>query len=611
MTGLNVSEMMLIASVLFLTAGWLFLRYLLHQRRYFGIPWPPRSIIAANISGMLIGTSFAALLGLIKHLSSLQLVDALVYGSLTSLPTLVSLGAISITSLTLASISGALYMFLLKSEAGGRRFIVSLTPLSALLSYVFVATYLVESTLTPLLAQAALIAAVFILAQRLHDETFSLANKPMFRIITVGALAISMSTFPGFMHAAAGFDVSTGFNLFMLFARYCVFIIMVTGIISFVFIASTRELEHLRSYRNFRNKMEDGYLTGGFILLILLMEIGIRYALNTTFPQDTATEFDKQFIVGYIFVLLLVYTLFALTIVSLTHQFIRPIDTFRNALNKTSSGDMNALIDISSKDDIGELADAYNVMVFRLRDLQDELAETERQAAWSEMARQVAHEIKNPLTPMKLSIQHLYQQVEYHQIPIEKVRPLVKRITNTLIQEIDSLSNIATDFSKFARPVTEKFQQISVKSFISSILELYSHDNRIDFHYDAADESMQIHGAQDELKRVFINLIKNAMEAGVPGGLIYIRAFRHQRHAVIEIADTGKGMSEDVRKRIFVPNFSTKNSGTGLGLAISRKVIDAHKGSIRFASIPGLGTTFTVYLPLCEKISATATEPSA
>ncbi|MCH8524381.1 MAG: HAMP domain-containing protein, partial [Balneolales bacterium] len=292
--------------------------------------------------------------------------------------------------------------------------------------------------------------------------------------------------------------------------------------------------------------------------------------------------------------------LYSCVIIYLTHQFNRPIESFREALSKTATGDMNALMPVNRKDDVGELADTYNMMVFRLKNLQDDLAESERQAAWSEMARQVAHEIKNPLTPMKLSIQHLYQQVAYHQRPIEDVRNLVKRITSTLIEEIDSLSNIATDFSKFARPVTEEFRLLDINVLIESVLDLYSHDDRIDFHIDSDVHDLRIQAAHDELKRVLINLIKNAMEASGPGGLIFIRAYAHQHFAVIEVADNGKGMTEQVRTKVFVPNFSTKNSGTGLGLAISRKIIEAHKGRIHFASVVGLGTTFTVYLPLAQ-----------
>jgi nitrogen fixation/metabolism regulation signal transduction histidine kinase len=256
------------------------------------------------------------------------------------------------------------------------------------------------------------------------------------------------------------------------------------------------------------------------------------------------------------------------------------------------------MIPVNSQDEIGELANAYNMMVYKLKDLQEELAETERQSAWTEMARQVAHEIKNPLTPMKLSIQHLYQQVEYGEKTIEEVRPMVRKIAGTLIQEIDSLSNIASDFSKFARPIVEEFQDIPLNSMVSEVIELHRHDNRIEIFFDAGSSHVVVHAAVDEFKRVLINLIKNSVEAVGATGVVLIRTYDYEKQAFVEIVDNGCGMSRELQQKVFIPNFSTKNAGTGLGLAISKKIIDAHKGTIQCASAPGLGTTFSISLPL-------------
>lgn len=301
-----------------------------------------------------------------------------------------------------------------------------------------------------------------------------------------------------------------------------------------------------------------------------------------------------------IIVYLVVFGLFIGGAVLITRELMQPIHQFRRGLTRISTGQLDTLIPVTSRDEIGELANAYNLMVYKLKDLQDELADKERQTAWAEMARQVAHEIKNPLTPMKLSVQHLHQQVFYGQKSAEEVKEMIVRISDTLIREIESLNNIANDFSKFARPITEDFVETDINETIRSILNLYQHDHRLYLWTDLDSGSLPVHAAPDELKRVVLNLVKNAMEAIPSGGLVVIRTVRHGGSAWIEVIDNGTGIPDDLKSRIFIPNFSTKSAGTGLGLAICRKVILAHKGDITFSSTPGLGTTFTIRLPLCD-----------
>lgn len=330
-------------------------------------------------------------------------------------------------------------------------------------------------------------------------------------------------------------------------------------------------------------------------------------AIPTVPSANKYTDQVLQTVSVLIFLYLVVFGVFIIGGVFISIEILRPIREFREGLQRVSSGDINSIIPVKSQDEIGELATAYNHMVFKLKDLQDELAESERQTAWTEMARQVAHEIKNPLTPMKLSIQHLYQQVEYHDRTLEEIKPLVRKISNTLVHEIESLSNIASDFSKFARPIVEEFSELDLNDLITDTAELYMHDERVELVLDPWHEPVKVHGASDELKRVLINLIKNAGEAAGTSGLIMVRTYIHHELACLEVVDNGKGMPLDVQKRVFIPNFSTKNTGTGLGLAICKKVVDAHKGRIRFASVVGLGTTFTITVPLFDPKSIIST----
>lgn len=285
----------------------------------------------------------------------------------------------------------------------------------------------------------------------------------------------------------------------------------------------------------------------------------------------------------------------------IARQLTRPLEHFQSGLKRISAGYLDTTIPVTTRDEIGALANAYNLMVYKLKDLQEELAEAERQAAWTEMARQIAHEIKNPLTPMKLNLQHLKRKVMEGNQSNEDIEEYVRQVTDNLVEQIETLNTIASDFSRFAKPIEEEFTEQNLNQILSSITDLYQHDKRIHISADISDEELIVNCAADELKRVFINLVKNSTEALPKGGIVMLRSFKHDGKAIVEVVDNGEGISEQAQSKIFVPNFSTKSSGTGLGLAISKKIIDAHKGEINFASVKGTGTTFTIELPLADE----------
>ncbi|TYP94122.1 His Kinase A (phospho-acceptor) domain-containing protein [Fodinibius salinus] len=299
-----------------------------------------------------------------------------------------------------------------------------------------------------------------------------------------------------------------------------------------------------------------------------------------------------------ILIYLLVFGIFIFVSAAIAKKLTYPLTVIRQGLNKISAGNLDTSIPVTSDDEFGQLASTYNRMVDRLKNLQEELAVAEREAAWKEMAQQVAHEIKNPLTPMKLNIQHLERQLNSdHQNP-EELKENVQKITQNLIEQIQSLNNIASDFSTFSQPLSEDFEKVNLAELLSSVVKLYEHDETVDIIFSPPAHDITVPGINDELKRVIINLVKNAYES-MPnnGGEITLQLYSKQNHAFIEIEDNGSGIPEEVRSDIFVPSFSTKSSGTGLGLAISKKIIEAHKGNISFASIEGKGTTFIIKLP--------------
>ncbi len=312
-------------------------------------------------------------------------------------------------------------------------------------------------------------------------------------------------------------------------------------------------------------------------------------------------KYDQQLLetTSYlILIYLLVFGLFIIGSTAISKKLTRPLVHIQRGLNKISAGNLDTKIPVTSEDEIGNLAKAYNNMVSRLKKLQKELAAAEREAAWKEMAQQVAHEIKNPLTPMKLNVQHLERQLKGNNQDPEELKKQIQKITNNLIEEIQSLNNIASDFSKFSQPLEEEFTNVNLVDILSSVTELYEHDEKVTISLETQKNTMHVAGIRDELKRVLINLVKNAYEAMPDGnGEIVLRLYQKQQHVFVEVEDDGKGIPEEDRENIFVPNFSTKSSGTGLGLAICKKIIEAHEGSISFASVEDEGTTFVIKLP--------------
>ncbi len=315
-----------------------------------------------------------------------------------------------------------------------------------------------------------------------------------------------------------------------------------------------------------------------------------------------APKFNEQLLSTTSYLLglyVIIFGVFIIIAALISTQLTAPLEALRGGLKKISGGDLETTLPVKSKDEIGSLTNAYNVMVYRLKDLQDDLAQAEREAAWKEMAQQVAHEIKNPLTPMKLNLQHLQRQLNVPEDEFNKMKPQIEKIAGNMIEQIESLSQIASDFSKFARPSEQEFQPVEINELLTSVKELYEAEDKLTIKTSLYKEELWVNGVKDELRRGLINLVKNAHEAMPNGGTITLlsKLDDTKNHVSISVVDTGKGIPKESRDQIFVPNFSTKSSGTGLGLAITKKIIEEHKGEISFTSEKGKGTTFLILLP--------------
>lgn len=296
---------------------------------------------------------------------------------------------------------------------------------------------------------------------------------------------------------------------------------------------------------------------------------------------------------------LLAFLLVGLIAVLVSNAITKPLSLIQQRLSTTTFGNVNQPINYDSNDEIGAIVSAYNGMLDKLSASEQRLKATQRELAWKQMARQVAHEIKNPLTPMRLGIQHLTRSWETQAPNLAKMFP---KVMKTLLSQIDSLVNIANSFSQFARMPEPVKAQLSLNEIMNNVADLYSQTEGVNFDIKIPKEEFPIYADKDQLSRALGNIIKNGIQAMDmdEGGDMRINMKTNGGTAYIEIADTGRGMSEEIKKRVFEPNFSTKTSGMGLGLAIVRRIIETSGGDITFQSEEGVGTTFFIELPSAE-----------
>jgi nitrogen fixation/metabolism regulation signal transduction histidine kinase len=272
-----------------------------------------------------------------------------------------------------------------------------------------------------------------------------------------------------------------------------------------------------------------------------------------------------------------------------------PLKMLAQKIGHTSLGGANEKIEWKGRDEVGRLVGEYNRMLDELMISAGKLASSERESAWREMARQVAHEIKNPLTPMKLSIQHLEKSWD-EQAPDWDQR--LKRFSAALIEQIDSLSAIATEFSDFAKMPLPVNERLDLNDVIRAALSLYRDISPVRFRF-APEEERYVVCDRRQLLRVLTNLLNNAIQAigQKVDGEISISVTTAGPDHEIRISDNGPGIPPAQSEKIFHPNFTTKSGGTGLGLAIVREIVNSQGGAVSFISEEGTGTTFIITLP--------------
>jgi nitrogen fixation/metabolism regulation signal transduction histidine kinase len=257
----------------------------------------------------------------------------------------------------------------------------------------------------------------------------------------------------------------------------------------------------------------------------------------------------------------------------------------------------NVLINWPYHDELGLLVREYNEMIIKVEDMAAKLASNEREAAWRELALQVAHEIKNPLTPMKLNIQYLQSAIKSGRPDVPE---LTAKLTNGLIDQIENLNVIASEFAHFAKMPEAQPEVLGVHDMLLSIVALFHKEKGVSINLLTPAQPLQIIMDKGYFMRIFTNLIKNAIQA-IPlerPGRIDISYKRMDKKVIILVKDNGTGIPPELRDKMFVPYFTTKSSGTGIGLSMSKNIVEHSNGKIWFETETGAGTTFFVQFPL-------------
>lgn len=337
------------------------------------------------------------------------------------------------------------------------------------------------------------------------------------------------------------------------------------------------------------------------IYVPLIDEIGNNYAYLNIPYLNTQNELNQE-ISGFLATLInlnaFVFLIAGAIAFFLTSRITASFGLISRKMQEMSLGRINETIEWNRKDEIGLLVEEYNKMVKKLDTSAKALAQNERESAWREMARQVAHEIKNPLTPMKLSIQYLQNAI---QKDAPNVKALSESMAVTLIEQIDQLSKIAGDFSQFANIGNAKLEIFDIQEVLSSLVRLYSANPSIQIDYTIENEHSLIYADRVQMNRLFTNLLQNAIEANPDIETkvkIKITQKVKEDQLILSMNDASGGIPESMRNNIFTPNFTTKSSGTGLGLAICKGIVENANGHIWFETEEGVGTTFIIQLPL-------------
>jgi nitrogen fixation/metabolism regulation signal transduction histidine kinase len=270
----------------------------------------------------------------------------------------------------------------------------------------------------------------------------------------------------------------------------------------------------------------------------------------------------------------------------------KSIASISSKIKGVEIGENNERLSWENNDEIGVLVNAYNEMLNKLELSKEKLAQTQRQIAWREMAKQVAHEIKNPLTPMKLSVQHLGRALN---ISKEENHVILKDFQEKMLQQIHLLTEIADEFSNYAELPKGKMKEVDLTEIINKIINLFKHESHVTFNLNFQNNSsFRVIGDENQLIRLFNNLIQNSLQAMDHRGDITLNLSQKENNVILSFIDSGPGILKDIQEKIFEPKFTTKTTGKGLGLALACQIILNHGGKITLVKDRSKGAEFKI-----------------
>lgn len=292
-----------------------------------------------------------------------------------------------------------------------------------------------------------------------------------------------------------------------------------------------------------------------------------------------------------------VFILVSIIAVTFANRIASPIHKLTAATKRVAMGDLDVRVNARADGEIQELIQSFDAMTKDLKHSRENLVQYERELAWKEMAKQVAHEIKNPLTPMKLALQHLRQT---YKDGVQNFDEVFEDVSQMVIRQVDALSRIASEFSSFARMPNARLERCSLNDILREALYLFEQDRKVTFDLHLQQHLPPIMADREELRRAFINIIRNGIQAMDNAGRMTVTSVGRDAEIEIRIQDYGTGIPDEIKEKLFQPNFSTKTDGMGLGLAIVKKTIEDLNGRIALDSKVGEGTTVIIHLPYQE-----------
>jgi len=315
--------------------------------------------------------------------------------------------------------------------------------------------------------------------------------------------------------------------------------------------------------------------------------------------QETLKSQQIEVLTNILNIFAILFLMFLVISYFVTRPLVVPLNLITQKLNKTSFMGYNEPIEWHSKDELGRLVGQYNRMIGNLEKSREALARSQRELAWREIAQHIAHEIKNPLTPMKLTLQQLQRRISgQDRIKVDDL----KRPVHSLLDQVDMIRDIATSFSAFAKMPIPEIQKLNITQLLKQSFDLHKNDNGVSINFNDAQEDLFVLGDKKLMGRIITNIILNAKQSTADYLTITGEVHSSGRNVVVSIRDDGPGIPEEVRPKIFLPGFSTKKDGSGIGLAIAKHGIEQSGGQIWFETSQSeqSGTEFFIELPAAD-----------